>query len=293
MDLTWAELQIALERLGFSCGYIDNDPGSRTTKAIEAYQQSIGAAVTGKLDARARRNLILESSWEQYLIIPEDLAQLSPPPQTVLEKSQAAAMGYHELEEMLAERFHTTQVFLRVLNPHVQWEPGVYLRVPSIPPLPSRQVTRKTWPVADLLRISLAERTVRLLAADGKILAHFPCSIAADKMKRPVGRLTVINYAEKPNYTFDCKLFPEVAVREKITGKFIFPPGPNNPVGSVWIGLSLPSYGIHGTPDPENIGRTASHGCFRLTNWNVQHLLRYIRIGLPVEIKGESGSPDP
>jgi lipoprotein-anchoring transpeptidase ErfK/SrfK len=287
--LSWAELQIALERLGFSCGYIDNDPGSRTTKAIQAYQQSNGLAITGKLNAAARRALLRESAWAQYLIRPEDLAQLQPVPQTVLEKSQATTLGYHSLDELLAERFHTTQAFLRTLNPHVRWEPGVYLRVPAIPPLPSRSVTRTSWPVAELIRISLAERTVRLLAPDGKILAHFPCSIAADKLKRPVGRLTVINFAEKPNYTYDCKLFPEVALREKITGRFIFPPGPNNPVGTAWIGLSLPSYGIHGTPDPENIGRTASHGCFRLTNWNVQHLLRYVRIGLPVEIEGESG----
>ncbi len=90
--------------------------------------------------------------------------------------------------------------------------------------------------------------------------------------------------APHPNYTFDPKLFADAAAAEGITQKLIIPPGPNNPVGAVWIGLSLPTYGIHGTPDPEAISRTGSHGCFRLANWNAEALMRMVRIGTPVEV---------
>ena len=116
------------------------------------------------------------------------------------------------------------------------------------------------------------------------MLAHFPVSIARKVEKRPQGELRVRTAAREPNYTFDPKVLTLAAQQEGITNKLILPPGPNNPVGTAWIGLSLPGYGIHGTPEPEDISRTGSHGCFRLANWNATKLVHAVRPGIPVEV---------
>ena len=117
------------------------------------------------------------------------------------------------------------------------------------------------------------------------LLAHFPCSIAARVEKRPVGELHVIVIAPNPNYTFDPELFPESAEARQLNQKLVLPPGPNNPVGVAWIGLDKPGYGIHGTPNPEQVGRTESHGCFRLANWDAEYLSHFVWVGMPVFVE--------
>ena len=116
------------------------------------------------------------------------------------------------------------------------------------------------------------------------LLAHFPCSIAQKVDKRPVGELRVAVVAPDPDYTFDPAVFLESPEARQLSTKLILPPGPNNPVGAAWIGLDKPGYGIHGTPNPEQVGKTESHGCFRLANWNAQWLLKVVRIGTPVYV---------
>jgi lipoprotein-anchoring transpeptidase ErfK/SrfK len=140
------------------------------------------------------------------------------------------------------------------------------------------------FPKPAALRILIQETSLQAVSADGKILAHFPCSIAKNKEKVPQKHLKIVNFAFNPNYTFDPLLFASAAAAEGIKGKLILSPGPNNPVGVVWIGLNLPGYGIHGTPEPEQISRTGSHGCFRLANWNAEKVLRMIKTGMRVEI---------
>ena len=112
------------------------------------------------------------------------------------------------------------------------------------------------YPQAASLRVNLGETSIEALDASGRIVAFFPCSIAKDKNKRPNGRLVVKSVVPDPDYTFDPALFKDAAAEEHITHKMTLPPGPRNPVGTAWIGLSLPGYGIHGTPEPENISRT-------------------------------------
>eukprot|EP01035_Chromulina_nebulosa_P068306 gene68306-93605_t len=133
--------------------------------------------------------------------------------------------------------------------------------------------------------IRLAARELEAVTDDGRVLVHFPVSIAKRVEKRPVGELRVTVVAPEPNYTFDPEVFPESAEAKQLGRKLILPPGPNNPVGRAWIGLSLPGYGIHGTPDPEKVGRTESHGCFRLANWDAITLLGLVSIGLPVIVE--------
>jgi lipoprotein-anchoring transpeptidase ErfK/SrfK len=133
-------------------------------------------------------------------------------------------------------------------------------------------------------RVSLSAETITAYDNGGKIIALFPCSIAADKGKRVPGQLTVQAVAINPNYTFDPVNFPELDDTQKGYGKLIVPPGPKNPVGTAWIGLSRVGYGIHGTPHPDQIGKTFSHGCFRLANWNATRLAQMVVIGTPVEV---------
>jgi len=131
----------------------------------------------------------------------------------------------------------------------------------------------------------LAEKILERFDANTNLLAHFPCSIAHSVSKRPVGGLRVAILAPDPNYTFDPEIFPESAEARQLKTKLVLPPGPNNPVGVAWIGLDRPRYGIHGTPNPEQVGRTESHGCFRLANWNAEFLLKLVTVGTPVIVE--------
>jgi lipoprotein-anchoring transpeptidase ErfK/SrfK len=268
-----------MERLRFSCGFIDGTGGNRTVLALRAFQESRGLPVTGEADAATWKALdpgAAVPAFTTYQITQADADSLRPVPSGWIAKSQADTLGYNSLWELLGEKFHGKRAWLRTLNPG-EVRAGDTVKVPNLHPAPP-------LPAAALVRIRLGDRTIEALDASGRIVAHFPCSIAKDKDKRPSGQLFVKVLAPRPNYTFDPKLFADAAAREGITGRLIIPPGPNNPVGAVWIGLSLPTYGIHGTPEPEDVSRTASHGCFRLANWNAEALLGMVRVGTPIEV---------
>jgi lipoprotein-anchoring transpeptidase ErfK/SrfK len=134
------------------------------------------------------------------------------------------------------------------------------------------------------VHISLSRHTLEATDADGRLLAHFPVSIARMAEKRPEGELKVTVVIANPNYTFDPEVFPDSAEARQLGRKLVLPPGPNNPVGVAWIGLNLPGYGIHGTPQPEYVGRTESHGCFRLANWDARTMLDLASVGLRVVV---------
>ncbi len=140
-------------------------------------------------------------------------------------------------------------------------------------------------PKAASLRVVLSQTSIEALDSTGRTIAFFPCSIAKDKNKRPNGALVVKSVVPDPDYTFDPELFADAAKAEGLDHKLLIPPGPRNPVGTAWIGLSLPGYGIHGTPDPEAISRTQSHGCFRLANWNANTVLDMVHVGTPVDVQ--------
>jgi len=275
-----AAYQVALERIHFSCGFIDGDQGMRTQRMLRAFQASQNLPTTGFLD-EPTRNAIGEPGepFLNYIVTQEDIDSIMPKPATWREKSQASRLGYNDIWELLAEKFHCTRAYLKDLNHDVTTiEAGTEVIGPKV--FPASPITQ-----AASLRIILGETSIEALDANDKIIAFFPCSIAADKNKRPNGVLTVKSIVPNPDYTFDPALFADAAAREGITKKMVLPPGPRNPVGTAWVGLSLPGYGIHGTPEPEKISATQSHGCFRLANWNAEKVLKMVKVGTPIDVE--------
>ncbi|HSI10350.1 MAG TPA: L,D-transpeptidase family protein [Rariglobus sp.] len=275
------EAQIALARHGFSSGPIDGVPGAQTAAALRAFQQSRALPPTGRLDDATRTTLILETPpLTQLALTAADLADLQPTGKTWLEKSAQPALAHETALELVAERTHSSPRFIQALNPSIDWSavtPGAILSIPAIAlaPFPAK---------AARLEVRLAEHVLQAFDAAGTLLAHVPVSIAAKVEKRPVGELHVTIVIADPNYTLDPVNFPESAEVQALARKLILAPGPNNPVGVAWIGLDKPGYGIHGTPTPEHVGRTESHGCFRLANWDARTLLSLAWVGLPVTV---------
>ena len=282
-NLSW---QIQLDGLGFSPGLIDGNPGAKTHLAMREFQRLKELPVTGELDSSLRETIPLWPAIRTYVVLAADLADVAPAPKGWLEKSRLDRLRYPSLEELVAEKFHTSRACLARLNPGLKMSDlkvGDKLKVPNI----TDGATIYSYvPHPDRIDINLSEKVIRL-SAHGKLIALFHCSIAKDKAKLPSGDARVTVISVNPNYTFDPAKWPDV---HGIDHKLLIPPGPRNPVGLCWIGLSLPGYGMHGSPTPELIGKTGSHGCFRLTNWDALRLSRLVAIGTPVHF---SAAPSP
>jgi lipoprotein-anchoring transpeptidase ErfK/SrfK len=272
------EAQVALARRGISAGSIDGAIGSQTRLALSVFQQVNHLPETGRLDTNTRPQLTLDAPiLTTYIVTTNDLARLQPLGKTWLEKSQQSAMDYETELELVAEKSHSHPLLIQKLNPDVNWT--------NVAAGTVVQVLDVNYPEPDgkaaFVAIHLSEKFLEAFDAQTNLLLHCPCSIAAKVEKRPVGELHVVVVAPNPNYTFDPELFPESGETQKL----VLPPGPNNPVGIAWIGLDKTGYGMHGTPAPEQVGRTESHGCFRLANWDAEYLLKLAWIGMPVEVE--------
>jgi lipoprotein-anchoring transpeptidase ErfK/SrfK len=278
VKLAW---QIALERVGFSPGVIDGGIGRKTELATREFQRVRGLSITGKLDAATAAALGVDTGGvvTSYTVQADDHTQIGPLPKSWLEKSRLSRLGYENLATLIAEKFHCTTGLLARLNPGRdlnRLQAGDSVIVPAVGESPTG--LRGTH-----MEIDLSEKVVRVLDRERKLVGLFHCSIAKDREKLPSGEASVVVITENPKYTFDPKMWPEV---KGVDRKLLIPPGPRNPVGRCWIGLSLPGYGIHGSPNPEMIGKTGSHGCFRLTNWDAIRLGGMIRVGTSVRFSG-------
>ncbi len=275
------EAQLALVQQGISPGSIDGAIGSQTRAALMAFQLKANLPLTAQLDTNTKSRLLLnDSPYTNYTVTTNDLARLQPLAGTWLGKSQQSALDFENILELVAEKSFSHPDFIRRLNPFINWtnvSAGTTVQIPNVA-YPDVHIH------AAFVKIHLTGKTLEAFDDSTNLLAHFPCSIAKRVEKRPVGELHVDKLAPHPNYTFDPDIFPESPEAQQINHKLMLPPGPNNPVGVAWIGLDLPGYGIHGTPSPEQVGRTESHGCFRLANWNAEFLLRLITIGTPVYV---------
>lgn len=275
-DLNVAKLQVLLDRAGVSPGVIDGHMGGNVDKAIAAYQEITGvklsmvdfATVESELAARGGE------AFTDYTITPEDVAgpYVASIPADYSEKAQLEAMSYTSVVEMLAERFHMSETYLKDLNKGVEFRPGAVIRVADT----GGNVTRK---VASIIADKGREQ-VRAYDAMGRLVVAYPATIGSSDTPSPSGTHSVERVAINPEYTYNPKINFTQGNNTKVLR---IPPGPNGPVGSVWIALSKPTYGIHGTPDPSKIGKTNSHGCVRLTNWDAQELAKLVTKGVTVE----------
>lgn len=276
------EAQIALVRLGISPGVLDGFDGAQTSKAVSVFQKKYGLEVTGKMDLSTRQILhIYEPVFAQYTVSRLDRECLMKIPEGWLAKSQEKRLDFESILELVAERSFSSQDLIRRMNPQIEWSDigeGTSLLVPYVwlPKLEGQP---------EKIIISLHERSLSLMGKKGEVLFYCPCSIARQSDKAPRGKWTVISIKKNPAYRFSPQNFPNSIEAQALGKELILPPGPNNPVGKIWIGLSKTGYGIHGSPEPEKIGITSSIGCIRLSNGDAETLVSYIGAGTPVHVE--------
>jgi lipoprotein-anchoring transpeptidase ErfK/SrfK len=276
------EAQLVLARQAISSGSLDGLMGPQTRAALRAFQQKEHLPAGGELDPATRERLLLYGPpYTTYTVTANDLSRLQRISPTWLGKSQQTALDYETILELVAEKGHSHPNLVRRLNPSIDWTNVSEGTTVSLPDIACTNGGVK----AAFANISLSSRVLEAFDANSNLLAHFPCSIAQRVEKRPIGELHVAVIVPNPNYTFDPDVFPESPEARQLKNKLVLPPGPNNPVGVAWIGLDKPGYGIHGAPGPEQVGRTESHGCFRLANWNAEYLVRLAWVGMPVYVK--------
>lgn len=268
-----ARLQVLLDQAGASPGVIDGFDGDNVAKAIMAAQTLAGLPVDGKLSAELLARLDQRQAViGVYTIAEADTADLTAPtPVDYAEKAQMTFLGYSSVLEELAERFHMDEDFLKALNPNAQFVPGE----------PINAVIAGADRAGVVARVDADKklRQVRAYDAAGTLLAAYPATIGSEDNPSPSGTYTVVSVTHDPNYTYN----PKVNFQQgDNTGVLTIPPGPNGPVGSMWIALSKPTFGIHGTPDPSKIDKTGSHGCIRLTNWDADELAGMVSKGVVV-----------
>lgn len=269
-----ARAQIMLDQFGASPGVIDGYDGENVRKAIMAFQAMAGRDVTGTLDAETVA--LLETGLPvigAHVITVEDMSEITgPTPADYAEKAQLDFLGYASVAEKLAERFHMDIDLLVALNPGSGFAAGETIATAMVGSNRSGVVAR--------IEADKTLRQVRAYDAQGMLLAAYPATIGSEDNPSPSGSYVVEAVAPMPTYTYN----PEINFQQgDNTEVLTIPPGPNGPVGSVWIALSKPSYGIHGTPEPAQIDKTSSHGCIRLTNWDAEELGTMVSPGVTVE----------
>ena len=283
-------LQVTLDRAGFSPGVIDGSMGRLTREALKGFQESKALKVTGDMDSETKAALGELGAGTETVEIKDPGPLQAAIPKDVAEQAKLDRLGYTSLEEALAERYHTTPAMLRALNPHDEFAVGRTITVPALATLDDAAATNdweatldrlgveKSQPTAARIVVDKSDLNVRVLDAAGKLVALFPATIGSRHDPLPIGTWKIRGVAKLPSFHYNPDLFWDAGAKQD---KAKLPAGPNSPVGVVWVDLSKEHYGIHGTPAPEMISRTSSHGCIRLTNWDAAKLAQMVRPGTP------------
>lgn len=267
-------LQVLLDRSGASVGYVDGYMGEATRAALRAFEAMNGMTVDGELDPELWA--VLEQggpATETYTLTEEDAGFEATPeiPEDYEKMAEMDHLGYHSHQEMLAERFQMDPELLAELNPEADFTvAGTEITVAAT----------RVVPEGEVMRITVNRDTGRLEAFDGtgedaKLIFAAPAAVGSQQTPSPSGSMKVTAIAADPTYTYDPENLPNADFDEVVQ----IAAGPNGPVGSMWIDLGKPTYGIHGTPYPTEITSMASHGCVRLTNWDAEHLAQLVKPG--------------
>jgi lipoprotein-anchoring transpeptidase ErfK/SrfK len=291
--------QVVLDRLGFSPGVIDGREGTSLTVALRGLQRANGLPETGRVDAPTRAALAQWDRIPSTRTITIDAAFAAGPftgpvPHEPEAQARLATLGYADLTEKLAERFHTTADTIRALNPAPGFAPraGARIVVPNVGggPVGENASDDAGWratlaslgvagdqPRAARVVVDKSEKVLMAYDANDRLIAQFPATIGSRHDPLPLGQWEIRGVEHNPPFHYNPALFWDAAPGGR---RLTLPPGPNGPVGVVWIDLSKEHYGIHGTPEPQTIGRSESHGCIRLTNWDAARLAQMVRAGV-------------
>jgi len=282
--------QVMLDSAGFSPGEIDGKAGANFGRAVAAYQQSRGLGTSGKVDDatidRLRQDFRGQPPTISYTIADADIAGPFQPeiPKDLVAQSKLPSLDYRNALEAIAEKFHASPALLESLNPgQAITQAGTQITVPNVMPTEPLPPTQGKPPAGATAkptgaRIVVTKKTSALTVedADGRVLFFAPVTTGSEHDPLPIGNWKVTGVQQMPAFYYNPDLFWDASPAHS---KAKIPPGPNNPVGVAWIDLSKPHYGIHGTPEPSLIGHVESHGCVRMTNWDVRRVLEWARPG--------------
>ena len=296
IDRDILHVQVILDKLGFGPGVLDGKGGQSLKAALRGFQSSRGLEESGVPDRATMRALYPYRQWrptKTVALTPEMLAgpYLNPIPEDYEDQARLPALSYRSPLEKLAEMFHTTPQMLVALNSReTALRPGTQVVFPNaLPTARDYEIEDAAWrstvsmlnvgsnqPVGERVVVDESEGVLKVYDKADTLVAQFSATMGSAKFPLPIGEWTIKGAAYNPEWSFD----PELIAGTKPDAKeAVLPPGPNNPVGIVWLDLSKEHYGIHGTSEPQNIGRSESNGCIRLTNWDAARLALMVKPG--------------
>jgi lipoprotein-anchoring transpeptidase ErfK/SrfK len=276
---------VLLDRQGFSSGEIDGQPGTNLSRAISARQGARKLATTGQPDCDTWHALggdHAAPALMDYTISDDDVKGpfAGEIPRELAKQASLPALAYRTPLEMVAERFHASPALLQQMNIGIAFAAGQKISVPAVAPF-----VADAKPAADALadetsiQVTKADSALRATRADGSLVFYAPVTTGSEHDPLPIGDWKVVGVQWHPVFHYNPNLFWDARPQD---ARADIKPGPNNPVGVVWVALSKEHYGLHGTPEPGNIGHTESHGCVRLTNWDAARVAALVTPGTPV-----------